>query len=67
MLALIGLSAILYVTLLSGVVAWSARLAGLPGVDPTGGRDWYVVAALVGFPIAPLLAFTILGGLGWLG
>jgi hypothetical protein len=65
-LALIGLSAILYVTLLSAVVAWSARLARLPGVDSTGGRDWYLVAAFVGVPIAPLLAFTILGGLGWL-
>jgi len=66
-LALIALSAILYVTLLSAVVAWSARLARLPGVDPSAGRDWYLVAAFVGVPIAPLLAFTILGGLGWLG
>ena len=65
-LALLGLSAILYVTLLSAVVAWSARLARLPGADPAGGRDWYLVAAVVGAPIAPLLAFTVLGGLGWL-
>jgi hypothetical protein len=66
-LALIALSAILYVTLLTGVVAWSARLARLPGVDPTGGRDWYLIAAFVGVPIAALLAFNILAGLGWLG
>jgi len=67
MLALVALSALLYVTLLTAVVAWSARFARLPGADPTGGRDWYLVAAVVGVVIAPLLAFTILGGLGWLG
>lgn len=66
-LALVALSAMLYVALLSAVVAWSARLARLPGADPTGGRDWYLVAAVVGVVIAPLLAVTILGGLGWLG
>ena len=42
-------------------------LADRPGSDPNGGRDWYVVAALVGVVIAPLLAFTILAALGWLG
>lgn len=67
MLALIGLSAVLYVTLLTLVLAWSRgaarRGAGVPGGD----RDWYLVAALLGLVIAPLLAFTVLAGLGWLG
>jgi hypothetical protein len=66
-LVLVGLSAVLYVALLSLVVAWSARMARRPGVDPASGRDWYLVAAVVGVVITPLLAFTILGGLGWLG
>jgi hypothetical protein len=65
--SVIGLGAVLYVALLSAVVWWSARLAQRPGSDPTGGRDWYIVAALVGVVIAPLLAFTILAALGWLG
>ncbi len=53
--------------LLSAVVAWAARLRRRPGADPNGGREWYVVAAIVGVVIAPLLAFSILAGLGWLG
>lgn len=57
----------LYVALLSAVVLWSNRLAHRPGADPNGGRDWYIVAALVGVVIAPLLAFSVLAGLGWLG
>lgn len=66
-LSVIALGAVLYVALLSAVVWWSGRLADRPGSDPNGGRDWYVVAALVGVVIAPLLAFTILAALGWLG
>ncbi len=66
-LAVIGLGAILYVALLSAVVVWAARLRRLPGADPDAGRDWYLVAATVGVVIAPLLAFTVLAGLGWLG
>lgn len=66
-LALIPLAAILYVAVLTAVVWWASRLAARPNADPHGGRDWYVVAALVGLVIAPLLAFTILAGLGWLG
>jgi uncharacterized Tic20 family protein len=63
----IALAAVLYVALLSAVVAWWARTSRRPGVDPAGGRDWYVVAALVGVVIAPLLAFVILATFGWLG
>jgi len=66
-LALIALSVILYLAFLSAVVAWAGRLTRLPGADPIAGRDWYLVVAVVGVPIAPLLAFTILAGLGWLG
>lgn len=74
-MALVPLAAVLYVAFLSAVVAWTARMArrtGTGGTDPAGaaptiGRDWYLVAAVIGLPLAPLLAFTILAGLGWLG
>ncbi|MGH2489679.1 MAG: hypothetical protein ACRDFR_08705 [Candidatus Limnocylindria bacterium] len=66
-LALAPLTAVVYVALLSAVLAWSWRLSRRPNPDPTGGRDWYAVVALVGLVIAPLLAFSILAGLGWLG
>lgn len=65
-LSVAPLAAILYVALLSAVVAWSQRLARRPNPDPTGARDWYLVAAVIGMAIAPLLAFNILAGLGWL-
>lgn len=64
-LSVAPLAAILYVALLSAVVAWSQRLARRPNPEPTGG-DWYLVAAVIGMAIAPLLAFNILAGLGWL-
>jgi hypothetical protein len=66
-LALIGLSAVVYVVILSAVLAWAIRGARRPGADASSARDWYLVAALVGMVIAPLLAFTVLAGLGWLG
>ena len=66
-LALIGLSAVLYVTLLTLVLAWSSGAARRGAGDVGGDRDWYLVAALLGLVIAPLLAFTVLAGLGWLG
>lgn len=67
MLALIGLSAVLYVTILTLVLGWSTRAARrFPNADG-GDRDWYLLAAVIGLVIAPLLAFTVLAGLGWLG
>jgi hypothetical protein len=66
-LAVISLAAVLYVTLLTAVVAWWARISRRPGVDPSGGRDWYLVAGVVGLVIAPLLAFVLLAAVGWLG
>jgi hypothetical protein len=65
-LSVAPLAAVLYVALLSAVVAWSRRLARRPNPDPTGGRDWYILAAVIGVPMAALLAFNILAGLGWL-
>ena len=66
-LAVISLAAVLYVTLLTAVVAWWTTISRRPSVDPSGGRDWYLVAGVVGLVIAPLLAFVLLAALGWLG
>jgi hypothetical protein len=66
-LAVITLGAVLYVGLLTLVVAWTSRMSRRPGAEAVSGRDWYLVAAVVGVVIAPLLAFTILAALGWLG
>jgi hypothetical protein len=56
--AVVGLSAVLYVTGLSAVRAWTVRLAR-SGADERGARDWYLLAAVLGLGIMPLLAFTI--------
>ncbi len=62
-LGVLGLSAVLYVVGLSAVLAWVSGLRRRGVADPAAGRDWYLLAALVGLPIAPLLAFTLLSGL----
>ena len=67
LVALLPLAAILYVGFLSLVVAWTARMAHHSTGGAGAGRDWYLVAAIIGLPLAPLLAFSILAGLGWLG
>ena len=58
-----GLSAALYVTGLSGVLAWVAGLRRRGVADARAARDWYLLAALIGLPVAPLLAFTLVSAL----
>ena len=58
-----GLSATLYVTGLSGVLAWVTGLRRRGVADSRAARDWYLLAALVGLPVAPLLAFTLVSAL----
>jgi hypothetical protein len=57
--AVVGLSAVLYVTGLSAVRAWTRQLRRSGGADAGGARDWYLLVAALGLGIAPLLAFTI--------
>jgi hypothetical protein len=59
----LALAAVLYVAGLSAVLAWvrSLRRRGL--ADVRAGRDWYLLAAVIGLPICPLLAFTIASAL----
>jgi hypothetical protein len=57
------LAAALYVTGLSGVLAWTTGLRRRGVADARAARDWYLLAAGVGLLIAPLLAFTIVAAL----
>jgi hypothetical protein len=57
--AVLGLAAVLYVTALSAVRAWSVGLWRRGLADGAAARDWYLLAAGIGLVVAPLLAFTI--------
>ncbi len=58
-----SLAVLLYVTGLSAVLAWTARLRRRGLADARAARDWYLLAALIGLPVAPLLAFTLVSAL----
>jgi hypothetical protein len=57
------LAAALYVTGLSGVLAWTRSLRRRGLADGRAARDWYLLAAGLGLLAAPLLAFTLASGL----
>jgi hypothetical protein len=61
--AALGLGAGLYVIGLSAVLAWVRSLRRRGVADLRAARDWYLLAAVIGLPIAPLLAFTIASAL----
>ena len=56
---MVVLAALLYVIGLSAVLAWTRRLRRRGLADARAARDWYLLAALLGLPVAPLLAFTL--------
>ena len=62
-LGTLGLGATLYVAGLSAVLAWVSGLRRRGVADGTAARDWYLLAAGVGVPVAPLLAFTLISAL----
>lgn len=57
------LAAALYVTGLSGVLAWTRGLQRRGTADGRAARDWYLLAAGIGLLVAPLLAFTLASAL----
>jgi hypothetical protein len=59
----VGLGSLLYVAGLSAVRAWVASLQRRRVADPRAARDWYLLAATLGLPIALLLAFTVISAL----
>jgi len=62
-LGVLGLGAVLYVGGLSAVLAWVNGLRRRGVADAIAARDWYLLAAAVGLPVAPLLAFTLVSAL----
>ena len=58
----LGLGTLLYVAALTATLGWTADLRRR-GVEATAARDWYLLVALIGLPIAPMLAFTMLAAL----
>lgn len=62
-IAVAALSAVLYVIGLSGVYAWTSGLLRRGVADRRAARDWYLLAAVIGLPVAPLLAFTLASAL----
>ncbi|MDP9467152.1 MAG: hypothetical protein M3P32_00195 [Chloroflexota bacterium] len=59
----LGSAALLYVAGLSAVLAWVSGLRRRGVADGVAARDWYLLAAAVGLPVAPLLAFTLVSAL----
>lgn len=57
------LAAALYVTGLTGVLAWTRGLQRRGTADGRAARDWYLLAAGIGLLVAPLLAFTLASAL----
>lgn len=62
-IAVVLLAAVLYVTALSGVQAWTAGLRRRGVADARAARDWYLLAAGIGLVVTPLLAFTLVSAL----
>jgi hypothetical protein len=62
-IGVLGLGVLLYVLGLSAVLAWVSGLRRRGVADGVAARDWYLLAALVGLPVAPLLAFTLVSAL----
>jgi hypothetical protein len=59
----VGVGSVLYVVGLSAVRAWVGGLQRRRVADPRAARDWYLLAATIGLPIALLLAFTLVSAL----
>lgn len=58
-IGVVGLAALLYVIGLSAVLAWVSGLRRRGAADARAARDWYVLVAVIGLLVAPLLAFTL--------
>lgn len=60
---MVGLAAVLYVVGLSAVRWWTAGLRRRGVADARASRDWYLLTAVLGIVVAPLLAFTLASAL----
>ena len=62
-IGVLAVAAAIYVTGLSAVLAWSSGLRRRRLADARAARDWYLLSAVLGLLIAPLLAFTLVSAL----
>jgi hypothetical protein len=62
-IGVLALATALYVIGLSAVLAWTSGLRRRGVADERAARDWYLLAAVLGLLIAPLLAFTLVSAL----
>lgn len=58
-IAVVALSAALYVGALTAVRWWTSGLVHRGVANRDAARDWYLLAAGIGLVIAPLLGFTL--------
>lgn len=63
LIGVVGLAAVLYAAGLSAVLWWTTDLRRRGVADDRAARDWYLLAAVLGLVIAPLLSFTLVSGL----
>lgn len=63
LIGVVGLAAVLYAAGLSAVLWWTTDLRHRGVADDRAARDWYLLAAVLGLVIAPLLSFTLVSGL----
>jgi hypothetical protein len=62
-IGVVGLATTLYVGGLTAVRIWVDGLRRRRVADPRAARDWYLLAATLGLPIALLLSFTLVSAL----
>ncbi|MGH2379924.1 MAG: hypothetical protein ACRDG7_01735 [Candidatus Limnocylindria bacterium] len=62
-IGVVALAALLYVAGLSAVRWWTAGLRSRGVADARASRDWYLLTAVLGVIVAPLLAFTLASAL----
>jgi hypothetical protein len=62
-IAVVALSAVLYVAALSAVLTWTGGLRRRGVADQRAASDWYLLAAGLGLLAAPLLSFTLVSAL----
>lgn len=62
-IGVVGLAAVLYVGGLTAARWWTGGLVHRGVADPRAARDWYLIAAALGLPIVPMLAFTLASAL----
>lgn len=59
----VAVAAVVYVLGLSGVRLWTSGLQRRGVADARAARDWYLLAAVIGLVVSPLLAFTLVSAL----